>query len=694
MTHIQKSNGLQSKGQKSPLGRKTLLGLIFAAGLLNACSHSLNSAEPVKPSGIDLSAMDTKVRPQDNFFDYVNGTWVANTAMPSDKTRWGAFDMLREKSQKDVRAIIEDVAKAPKGADEQKIADFYNSFMNEAAVEQAGLAPLQDALDSISQLASSQDILRNFAQAFVSGYDSPFNPWVDADAKDPGTNIVMFYQSGLGLGEREYYFDKTEAGQKILGQYRDYITQLLSLSGEQNAAQQSQAIIALETKLAKHQWTKEDDRDAAKTYNKYSLAELKKLMPGFPWEVYFATLKIPAQEQVIVMEPSYFAQLTKLASSIKLDAWKAYFRFQLLDTYANYMGKDFVDAKFNFRQKQLAGQAENSPRWKRAVDSLNGSLGELLGKLYVEREFPPAAKARMLHLVDNLKTAYGESINNLDWMSADTKQAALAKLAQFTTKIGYPDKWRDYSALEVFPDQLLRNIRNTQAFDVAYMLDKLGKPVDRSEWGMSPQTVNAYYNPVMNEIVFPAAILQPPFFDMSADDAVNYGAIGAVIGHEIGHGFDDQGAKYDGEGKLRDWWTSEDLSKFEGRTGKLVAQYNKFSPLPNQFVNGQFTLGENIGDLGGLSIALKAYQLSLMGKPGPVIDGFSGEQRVFMGWAQVWRSKATAETTARLLKIDPHSPAIYRVNGVVPNIDAFYQAFDVQPGDAMYLPPEERVKIW
>lgn len=689
MIHIHKT-----KGHLPQPGRKTLIGLILAAGLLGACSNSPQGTEPLKPSGIDLSAMDTKVRAQDNFFDYVNGTWVANTPIPGDKTRWGAFDMLREKSQKDVRAIIDDVAKAPSGADEQKIADFYNSFMNEAAAEQAGLTPLQDELRYIDQLKTSDAVLLNFAHAFATGYDSPFNPWVDADSKDPSSNIIQFYQSGLGLGERDYYFDKSEAGQDILKKYRSYIAQLLSMSGDKNAEPHSTAIIALETKLAEHQWTKEDNRNAEKTYNKYSLAELKKLMSGYPWDAYFAELNIPAQQEVIIYEPSYFSALPKVVPSIKLETWKAYFRFQLLDAYADYMGKDFVDAKFNFRQKQLAGQAEIAPRWKRGVDTLNNSLGELLGKLYVEREFPPAAKARMVHLVDNLKAAYGESIKKLEWMSADTKQAALTKLDHFTTKIGYPDKWRDYSALQISADKLLQNMRNSHQFDVAFMLNKLGKPVDRSEWGMTPQTVNAYYNPVMNEIVFPAAILQPPFFDMNADDAVNYGAIGAVIGHEIGHGFDDQGAKYDGDGKLRDWWTAEDLKKFEARTGKLVAQYNKFSPLPNQFVNGQFTLGENIGDLGGLSIAVKAYKLSLMGKKGPVIDGFSGEQRVFMGWAQVWRSKAKDETTARLLKIDPHSPAIYRVNGVVPNIDDFYKAFDVKPGDAMYLPPDQRVKIW
>lgn len=679
----------RAPGVSMPLG--VLVGVV--ALLLSGCLDRVHS-DANKPSGIDLSAIDKSVRLQDDFYNYANGTWIKNTPIPGDKTRWGAFDMLREKSQKDVHVIIDEVAAAPEGEDAQKIADLYNSFMNESAVESAGLQPLDEEFAQIAKLNSHQAVLEHFATAFRRGYDAPFNAWVNADPKNPDVYILQFYQSGIGLGDRDYYLDKSEKGLDTLNKYKAYIANLLKQSGDKKAVAHAQAIVKAETALAAVQWTKEDNRDDEKTYNKFTQAELKLLMPHFPWSAYFARLGIPEQESVLVYEPSYFNALTDVIAQQSLETWKAYFRFQLLDSYADYLNKSIVDAKFDFRQRQLTGQSELAPRWKRGVDTLNMSVGELLGKIYVERYFPPEAKARMVHLVNNLKLAYAESIQSLDWMSPETKKAALVKLAGFTTKIGYPDKWRDYSALHLEPNKLVANMMAVQTFDVNFMFNKLGKPMNRSEWGMSPQTVNAYYNPVMNEIVFPAAILQPPFFDMQADDAVNYGSIGAVIGHEIGHGFDDQGAKYDGEGRLRDWWTKEDLEKFQARTKALIAQYNKFEPLPGQFVNGQFTLGENIGDLGGMSIALKAYKIALAGKKGPTIDGLSGEQRVFFGWAQVWRSKAKDEMTIRLLKMDPHSPAIYRVNGIVRNIDAFYEAFGVKPGDAMYLPPKDRVKIW
>lgn len=647
-----------------------------------------------KPSGIDLSSMDKQVRPQDNFFSYVNGNWVKNTPIPGDQTRWGVFNILREKSQKDAATIINELADEPANPDEKKIADLYNSFMNEAAIEAAGLKPLEAEFAAIEKINSYRGVYEHFAKAFRGGYDSPFSPYVDADSKNPTQNILQFYQSGIGLGLRDYYLDTSDKGISILDKYRLYVADLLVQSGDKKAAAHTQAIFELESALANIHWAKEDNRDADKTYNKMTLTELRELMPAFPWSTYFKQLGISDQAEVIVSQPSYFKALPALVTKYNLETWKAYFRFHLVDSYSPYLKKSIADSNFYFRRHVLTGQAEQEQRWKRGVDVVDESVGELLGKLYVERYFPPEAKARMTHLVDNLKLAYAESIQSLDWMSPETKKAALVKLASFGTKIGYPDKWRDYSGLEIKADDLAGNIMASNAFDASFMLNKLGKPIDRDEWGMTPQTVNAYYNREMNEIVFPAAILQPPFFDLQADDAVNYGAIGAVIGHEIGHGFDDQGAKYDGEGKLHNWWQAEDLEKFQARTKTLIGQYNKYEPLPGQFVNGQFTLGENIGDLGGLSIALKAYHISLGGKKAPVVDRFTGDQRVFMGWAQVWRSKATDEMTTYLLKMDSHSPAIYRVNGVVRNIDAFYTAFDVKPGDAMYLPPEERVRIW
>lgn len=647
-----------------------------------------------KPSGIDLSAMDTQVRPQDNFFSYVNGNWVKNTPIPGDQTRWGVINMLREKSQKDAFTIIDDMADEPANQDEKKIADLYNSFMNEEAVEAAGIKPLAAELAAIEKIGSYRDVYEHFAHAFIAGYNIPFTPYVDADSKNPTQYILHFYQSGIGLGLRDYYLDKSEKGLGILDKYRLYMADLLVQSGDKKAAVHTQAVFELESALAYIHWTKEDNRDAHKTYNKMTLAQLRELMPAFPWSSYFTQLGIADQTELIVSQPSYLKSLPAIVSTHSIETWKAYFRFHLVDSYSPYLKRTIADSNFEFRRKQLIGQAEQEPRWKRGVGVVNESVGELLGKLYVERYFPPEAKAHMTQLVDNLKLAYAQSIQSLDWMSPETKQAALIKLERFGTKIGYPDKWRDYSALDIKADDLVGNVMASNRFDAQFMLNKLGKPIDRDEWGMTPQTVNAYYNREMNEIVFPAAILQPPFFDMQADDAVNYGAIGAVIGHEIGHGFDDQGAKYDGDGKLHDWWQPSDLEKFQARTKILVTQYNQYEPLPGHFVNGQFTLGENIGDLGGLSIALKAYHISLAGKKAPVINRFTGDQRVFLGWAQVWRSKATDEMTTHLLKMDTHSPAIYRVNGVVRNIDAFYDAFNVKPGDAMYLPPEQRVRIW
>ncbi len=687
---------------------KPLVVALLAASVLIACkqqntsdtedtSKPVSNAEtpaPELPSGIQVAGMDTKVRPQDDFFSYMNGAWVANTDIPADKSRWGSFNVLRDNSQEQIKAIVDDIASTPASAGAQQIANLFNSFMAEEQINKLGLQPLEPELTAINAISSQDDVVHYFARAYLKGGSAPLAFWVDADQKDPDTNIVYFYQSGLGLPDRDYYFDDSDKGKEIRAKYLSYISTLLTLANIENADDAARQIVELETAIAKHHWTKVENRDQEKTYNKMSATELRALAPEFAWDTYLNAQHIDNVSHVIVSQPSYFEQLDDLLSGSDIATWKTYFRFHLLDTYASYLSQPFADARFEFRNRQLRGQQEPAARWKRGVDVLNDNLGELLGQQYVQRHFPPQAKTRMLELVENLKRAYAQSIEQLDWMGEETRQAALDKLGKFTTKIGYPDKWRDYSALELKADDLVGNLMRANQFEFNEMIDKLDKPVDRGEWGMTPQTVNAYYNPVLNEIVFPAAILQPPFFDMNADDAVNYGGIGGVIGHEIGHGFDDQGSKSDGDGKLRNWWTEQDLQQFQQRTGRLSEQYSQYEPLPGEFVNGDFTLGENIGDLGGLSIALKAYKLSLNGKPSPTIDGFTGEQRVFLGWAQVWRTKQRDEFTSQQVKTDPHSPPWYRVNGVVRNINDFYSAFDVKPGDKLYLPPEERVKIW
>ncbi|HAD10071.1 MAG TPA: peptidase M13, partial [Porticoccaceae bacterium] len=533
-----------------------------------------------------------------------------------------------------------------------------------------------------------------FAKFNAIGVDSPLNFWINQDDKDSTRYTVFLTQSGLGLPDRDYYFDDSERGREILEQYRSFITRLLTLADIEDAEQATQRIITLETRLAEHQWNKVDNRDSEKTYNPHTIAELRQLLSDYHLDSLLAGVGLDGQEQFVLRQPSYAEALNHLLPQIDMDTWRDYLRFNVLVSFAPYLSQAFEQAHFDFYRRTLSGQPEQQARWKRAISSINGYMGELLGQLYVARHFPPEAKTRMVELVDGLITAYRSSITELEWMGPETRQKALTKLAMFTPKIGYPDKWKDYSRLAIDASDLVGNIKRARTFDHQYQINKLGKPVDRSEWFMAPQRVNAYYNPGMNEIVFPAAILQPPFFNMAADDAVNYGAIGGVIGHEIGHGFDDQGSKYTGEGNLESWWTEADRAAFERRTGQLVEQYAAYEPLPGLTLNGELTLGENIGDLGGLSIALEAYRQSLDGKPAPVIDGLTGEQRVFMGWAQAWRVKRRDALTERLIKTDPHSPPKYRVNGVLPNIDAFYSAFDVKPGDKMYLPPEQRVKIW
>ncbi|MDF1832925.1 MAG: peptidase M13 [Porticoccaceae bacterium] len=674
--------------------KNILVSTLLCLLLLTGCdSKPLENKQ--NPSGLELQGMDLNVRPQDDFFAYANGQWMRETEIPSDKSSWGSFNILHEKSLAQLQVIIQEAANNnTEDPIQQRIGNYYKAFLDTETIADLGLAPLATELVLIEVIETHADVASYFGRSNAFGIDSPLNFWVDQDAKDSTQYIVYFTQSGLGLPDRDYYFDDTERGREILQKYHAYINQLMTLSKAKINENTVDNIIAIETALAEKHWTRVENRDSDRTYNKLSNTALQQLLPDYHLPTFLDGLGIGEQSHVIVRQPTYAQALNKIFINTSVKQWQDYLRFKVLNTYAAYLPEAYEQLSFDFYQRTLNGQPEQQPRWKRAVNSINTNIGELLGQLYVAKHFPPEAKARMVELVDQLIAAYRQSISELEWMSPTTREKALEKLANFTPKIGYPDKWKDFSSLEIKADELLDNIRRTHKFTHQLQVDKLGKPVDRSEWFMPPQKVNAYYNPGMNEIVFPAAILQPPFFDLNADDAVNYGGIGGVIGHEIGHGFDDQGSKYTGEGNLENWWTDEDRNNFEQRTRNLIAQYSAYLPLPDLPINGELTLGENIGDLGGLSIALKAYEQSLHGESAPIIDKFTGQQRVFLGWAQAWRVKRRPELTERLIKTDPHSPPKYRVNGVVPNIDAFYSAFDVREGDGMYLSPEQRVKIW
>jgi len=648
-------------------------------------------------SGIDESGFDTSVRPQDDFFQYANGGWLARTEIPADKSRWGPFMILEQKSQDDIRALVEEVSAledVKPGSAAQKIRDFYNSYMDADKPNSLGVEAIRKDLDKISAAKDLRDVIRLFGELGIYGVTTPLATIIFSDFKDANSNVVYISENGLTLPDRDYYLKDDERYVKARELYRGYVTSLFHLAGQEGGEELAHKLLALETRMATAHWTREDNRDAAKQYNPHTAAELTELAPGIDWPDYFDACHLPARDVYIVWQPSYIHAAGEIIADTDIETWKRYLTFQVISNYAPVLGDRFFTAWFTMFQNGLQGVEEPQPRWKRAVNSLSGNMGELLGQLYVAKHFKPESKARMETMIDNLVEAYHQSILELSWMSEETKQQALAKLSKFKSKIGYPDKWRDYSALEVVAGDLIGNIKRSAVFEYNRNLDKLDKPVDKSEWLITPQTVNAGYLPMWNEIMFPAAILQPPFFDANADDASNYGAIGAGIGHEIGHGFDDQGRKFDGDGNLNDWWTAEDESRFLERKEKLAAQYSSYEVIDGITINGEFTSGENIGDLGGLGIAYKAYRMSLNGKEAPVIDGLTGDQRFFLGWAQVWRAKARPEEAKRLLTIDPHSPPRFRVNGTVVNIPEFYAAFNVKEGDGMYLAPNDRVKIW
>ncbi len=654
-------------------------------------------AQEVLKSGIELSNVDQSIRPQDDFYRYVNGTWLDKTEIPADKSSYGSFTALRDKARLDVLEIIEEMSKRENlepGSDEQKVRDLYRSFMNTEKIDTLGIEPMKGDLRRIDTINNPEQLASYFVESVKLSTSSPFGFWIDNDSKQPTKYSVYFTQSGLGLPDRSYYLDQNEKSEDIRLAYLEHLQAMFSLADLQDPKIKANTVMKLETAIANIHWTNVERRDRDKTYNKLNTQELKKLIPNFNWDLYLREAGIAVEKDFIVRELSYFQNLSDLLAATDLEDWKVYFKWTLLNSVAGILGKEFDEQNFSFYGKKLYGTPEQEVRWKRGVNSVNQILGESVGKIYVSRHFEPEAKVRMLELVENLREAYRVAIIELDWMGEETKKQALTKLAKFTPKIGYPDKWRDYSKLEIDPNDLAGNFRRASQFYYQRGIDKLGKPIDKTEWHMNPQTVNAYYNSVMNEIVFPAAILQPPFFNLEADDAVNYGGIGGVIGHEMGHGFDDQGSKSDGDGVLRNWWTESDLIEFKTRTNQLVNQYNKFEPLPGEFINGQLTLGENIGDLGGLTIAHRAYKISLQNRESKKIDEFTGEQRFFMGWAQVWAYKYRDEALRNQLLTNPHSPASYRCNGVLRNMPEFVSAYELKAADEMYLDPVKRVKIW
>jgi len=684
MSHISKS------------AQAVAAGVLLALPAVSHAQKQQGAAGSARAMGIDTSNFDHSVRPQDDFFRFVNGTWLKKTAIPADASSWGAFNELSEKSRTALHGLLEDASKAnaPAGTDRRKVGDLYASYMDSARVDQLGIAPLNGELAVITKLSSSKELPATFAHFARLGIQNPFAVGVGQDQKASSSNIVTVSQSGLGMPDRDYYLRQDAAMKQTRDAYVAYITKLLTLAKQPDPSGAAARIVALETSIATPQWDRAKSRDRDLSYNKMAVAQLAAFTPSYDWNAYLKAAELGAAKDVVVRQPDYVKAMNVIFTNTPASTWREYLTFKLLDRYANELPASFVQAHFDFHDHTISGQQAMAPRWKRAVNEVQGSLGEAAGKLYVEKYFPPEAKARMDALVKNILAAYKIGIDSLVWMSPETKKQAQDKLAHFTVKIGYPDKWKDYSKLEIKRDDLLGNAIRTAQFQYDDMASQLGKPVDRSRWGMTPQTVNAYYNSTNNEIVFPAAILQPPFFDVNADDAVNYGAIGAVIGHEIGHGFDDQGSKSDGSGNLRNWWTPADAQAFKERTQKLGAEYAAINPIEDLHINPGLTMGENIGDNSGLMQAYRAYHVSLHGKPAPVIGGYTGDQRFFMGYAQIWRTKFRDAALRNQLLTNPHSPGMARAFVPLTNNDAFMQAFGVKPGDKMWRDPKDRVKIW
>ncbi len=648
-------------------------------------------------SGIDLRYVDHTVRPQDDLFRHVNGRWLDEAEIPADKARFGEFIRLRDEAEQHLHAIVDRLAGStwPPGSDEQKISDLFADFMDTERVEELGASPLEPVLARVDAVTDLEGFVAVVADLERLGSPGLFGGFVDTDNGDSTRYLLYLNQGGLSLPDESYYSDERFA--QIRADYVEHLTRMLGLAGC-GGADDAHTVMAVETRLATAHWNRVATRDATATYNLMTRADLADLAPNLPWDVWANRVGASdaVLDEVVVRQPSFFTGLSDELDAVDLDGWKTWLRWKVVHAAAPYLSQAFVEENFDFYGRTLSGVPQIRERWKRGVSLVESVLGEALGRLYVAEHFPPDSKERMQRLVAHLVEAYRQRISELEWMTPQTRQRALDKLDAFTPKIGYPDRWRDYSALEVLPGDLLGNVGRAAAFETDRELKKIGSPVDRGEWHMTPQTVNAYYNPGMNEIVFPAAILQPPFFDAEADDAANYGGIGAVIGHEIGHGFDDQGSKYDGVGNLNNWWTDKDRAEFDDRSAALIAQYDAFEPAdtPGHTVNGALTVGENIGDLGGLAIAAHAYDLALDGASAPQIDGLTGMQRLMFGWAQVWREKSRPEEKIRLLSIDPHSPPEFRCNGTIRNVSEFHSAFGTDDGDALWMNPADRVSIW
>jgi putative endopeptidase len=671
---------------------KLELKLLFLATLLLSAAMGWAGAPT---SGLDKPGFDPAVRVQDDLFRAANGAWLHQTEIPPDKSDYGAFIALRDSSDQRVRVIVEElVNKTQKsGSAEHKIAAFYSAYTDTDQIDRAGLKPVRAMLAGIAAIKTRVDLARWLGRA-QGQMRTPIVLAVRPDFKQSGTNLALLWQAGLGLPDRDYYLLEDARLIKARAAYLDYLTQLATLAGEKQPKDVARQVLALERRIAQVHWDKVENRDPLKIYNPMTLAELAQRAPGFDWAAFLAAAGLRGVAKLSVSQPSAAIGIAKLYAEVDLNQWRHYLRLRLLDDAAEVLPKPLREAQFAFRGTALTGATAEKPRWQKGIAAVNDAMGEAVGQVYVARNFPPSYKARMTELVSNLMAAFGESIDNLAWMTPTTKIAARDKLSKYQIKIGYPDHWRDYSKLDVRAGDAFGNLMRAGSFEWQRRAAKVGKPVDRTEWGMTPQTVNAYYSASLNEIVFPAAILQPPFFNMAADDAVNYGGIGAVIGHEISHGFDDQGSKFDGDGMLRNWWTDADRTAFAAIGAQLVAQYEQYEPIPGKTLNGKLTLGENIADLSGLQIAYKAYLKSLDGKPAAVLDGFTGQQRFFLGWAQVWRTKVREQRALQLLTIDPHSPAEFRANGAPVNHDGFHEAFQTQPGDAMYKPNQERLHIW
>lgn len=664
-----------------------------AATTAATATTALTAAPRMGTWGFDMAGRDTATAPGKSFFKYANGGYVEHLQIPADRSRFGAFDVLQELSQNRMRAVLDQAAADPQATgDRAKVGMLYRSFMDEPKLEALGAKPLQADLAHVRAAKDKRELARLMGQGQLGFGGSFFGPAISDDAKEPMRYAVYLGQAGLGLYNRDYYLKPEFAAKKAA--YEAYVAQMLTMAGWPEPKAAAKAIVAMETEIAQVSWPIEDRRDDSKTYNPMSVAELATFAPGFDWNAYLAGAKLQGVPRVILQENTAFPKIAAIYAKTPIETLKAWQAFSIVDQAAPYLSGAFDKAHFEFREKTLQGQPMQKARWKRGVGLVDSQMGEALGKLYVAEYFPPESKAKMLVLVDDLRGAMKARIEKLDWMSAPTKAKALEKLSKFNVKIGYPDKWRDYSALAINDGDLYGNVTRAVAFDWTYQVDRLNQPVDRAEWGMTPPTVNAYYHPTRNEIVFPAAILQPPFFDPEGDPAVNYGGIGGVIGHELTHGFDDQGRKSDGDGRLTDWWAPEDAAKFDARAAMLGKQYSAFEVLPGAHVNGAMTMGENIADLGGLLLALDAYHASLKGQPAPVIDGMTGDQRVFLGWAQVWRGKLREDRLRQLLATDVHAPIEARVDVPVRNIDAFYKSFGVKPGDPMYVAPEARARIW